>query len=138
MREDQMGASTGGARENNSQAAGFTETDRLFRSHFQHANHLADRGYEAVQGAYGLGFGAASLATRQGHRFEDVEQELENGWLRVRTAAGDWASVREFAAEGFRVGSQSTEEAGRLDTNPPADDDNLPPFADPLADDSRL
>ena len=53
---EETGAGEGDLRENEPEDAGFTpEHDRLFRSHFQHANRLADLAYEHVRGAYQLG-----------------------------------------------------------------------------------
>lgn len=75
--------------------------DRLFRSHFERANQRADRAYAVVQPAYQLGYFAAIAATNRGRRFEEVETDLENGWLNVRVDGGDWASVREFARAAF-------------------------------------
>jgi hypothetical protein len=96
---EETGASTGDARLNDHGAAGFTEPDdRLFRSHFQRVNRLADVGYALARPAYRLGFDAA--ASRSGS-FEEVEKQLANGWLNVRVGGGDWASVREFVRAGF-------------------------------------
>jgi hypothetical protein len=112
--ETETGASTGDARENDPRSAGFTDADdRLFRSHFQHANRLADRSYEQVRPAYQLGYSAAlrdDAAT-----FEAIEKDLENGWLNVRMAHGDWAVVRELA----RVGFEHAREFGRVEQMPP-------------------
>jgi hypothetical protein len=98
--ETETGASTGDARENDPRSAGFTDAnDRLFRSHFQHVNRLADRSYAQVRPAYQLGYSAALRADTAA--FEEIETDLENGWLNVRTAHGDWAMVRELARAGF-------------------------------------
>jgi len=76
----------------------FTDAhDRLFRSHFERVNRLADRAYTDARPAYQLGYSAAMNNNARGRRFEEVETDLENGWLNVRVGAGDWASVREFA-----------------------------------------
>jgi len=104
---DETGASTGDRRENDPGAAGFTgERDRLFRSHFQRVNQLADRGYEQVQPAYELGFTAASNGANPPRDFEEIEKDCESGWLSVRTNAGDWQSVRVFARAGFDAARQ--------------------------------
>ncbi|MDB4877600.1 MAG: hypothetical protein JWM41_4046 [Gemmatimonadetes bacterium] len=98
----ETGVAQGDARENDPAAPGFTDgDDRFYRSHFQHANRLADRVYEQVRAAYRLGQSAASDPRVAGRSFEEVEKDLENGWLNVRTSVGDWASVREFALIGF-------------------------------------
>jgi len=126
---EETGAGTGDLRENEPNDAGFTpEHDRLFRSHFQHANRLADRAYEHVRGAYHLGYEAARDPARATDEFEDVEHDLEQGWLNVRTSGGDWAAVRDFAQEGFEHGRL----LGYIDVK--ALGDEHPTFADPLAD----
>jgi hypothetical protein len=127
---EETGAGTGAARENDPRAAGFTdEQDRLFRSHFQHANHLADRGFEAASPAYQLGYAAGADPCNDGKCFEEVEEALENGWLNVRTAAGDWATVRAFAEEAFTMGRNH----GRVVDMPSVDEEERPSFTDPLA-----
>ncbi|HKO16608.1 MAG TPA: hypothetical protein VJU87_10230 [Gemmatimonadaceae bacterium] len=103
--EDETGAGTGDLRENDPHAPGFTEDDdRLFRSHFQHANQIADRSYEHVRSAYRLGFEAAADARYAGHSFDEIERDLEGGWLNERTALGDWQSVRDYARLAFERG----------------------------------
>ncbi|HEY4216126.1 MAG TPA: hypothetical protein VGM67_03250 [Gemmatimonadaceae bacterium] len=121
----------GDARANDPKNAGFTtDDDRLYRSHFQRANQLADRAYEQVRPAYRLGQLAASDPGTQGRSFDEIEKDLENGWLNVRTAAGDWASVREFARAGFdRERQGSIANATPSGTSPSHD---RVPFADPL------
>ncbi len=128
----ETGAGTGDARENDPAAAGFTgEQDRLYRSHFQHANQLADRSYEQVRVAYALGYRAGG-DPRVGQRsFEQIETDLENGWLSVRTAAGDWASVRELVRTAFDNGRQ-----GRMVDMPNSGSTgshDRVPYADPVA-----
>jgi hypothetical protein len=99
---DEFGSSTGDARENDPSLPGFTEEDDLlFRSHFQHANRLADRAYEDVRPAYRLGYRAATDARYAGREFEEAEKDLEANWLNVRFAGDLWQSVRDYAREGF-------------------------------------
>jgi hypothetical protein len=131
---EETGASTGDARENDPRDPGFTdEHDRVFRSHFQHANRLADRGYEQVRPAYRYGAEAAIRADRRS--FEEIEKDLENGWLNVRVGGGDWASVREFVRAGFdreqRPGQGRVSDMTAIGTTP---SHNRPSFADPLAE----
>ena len=128
--ESETGVSTGDARENDRRAAGFTEdVDRLFRSHFQHVNRLADRSYEQVGPAYQLGYAAALRSAPVA--FEEVETELANGWLNVRTAHGDWATVREMVRAGFESGRKF----GRVDQMPPSGTtDSRESFSDPLCE----
>ena len=111
----------------------FTEAhDRLFRSHFERVNQLADRAYADVQPAYQLGYAAAMTFTNRGLRFEQVETDLENGWLNVRVGGGEWASVREFARTAFDSARQ-----GRVANMTPAMADSghdRVSYNDPLAD----
>lgn len=106
----------------------FPGDDTFYRSHFEHANHLADRSYEQVRPAYRLGQDAALDADHASQTFEEVEQDLENGWLNVRLGSGEWSSVRDLA----RVAFDRTRQ-GRIPNAPSADaTPNRPPFADPL------
>lgn len=130
--EPEPGADEGDLRENDPEAPGFAPEDRLFRSHFQHANKLADRAYEHVRGAYHLGYAAARDPDLHGPGFEQVEQDLEQGWLNVRTSAGDWASVRDFAREGFAQGTLGfMSETGALGET---ESHQRATFSDPLPD----
>ncbi|MGH7619050.1 MAG: hypothetical protein ACREPM_17660 [Gemmatimonadaceae bacterium] len=104
----------------------FADDDPFFRSHFAHVNRLADRSYDQVRDVYLAGYNAG-YECPDGHCFEDVEKDLEGGWLNVRVGAGDWASVREFARVGFDRARQ-----GRIANAPPADAGDRPPYADPL------
>ena len=107
---DEPGVSTGDRRENDPGAAGFTgERDRLFRSHFQHVNQLADRNDDQVQPAHELGLAAANGANAP-RQFEEIEKDLESGWLSVRTNGGEWQSVRVFARADFDAARQGSVE----------------------------
>lgn len=137
-REDQQdngefGASTGDLRENDPSLPGYTEEDLLFRSHFQHANRLADRAYEDVRPAYRFGYDAANDPRFADKGFDAAEKDLEGDWLNVRLANDEWQSVRDYAREGFeqrrRIGFVSTTRLSGSDAN------QRPSFADPLADD---
>ena len=140
--QDEFGASEGDARENDPRLPGFTEEhDRLFRSHFQHANRIADRGYDEVRPAYRLGFEAAGDQRYSDHDFESVESELENGWLNVR-AQGEWQSVRDYAREGFERGRRiglvtSSGDIGETESHQrPSFSDPLPGGVDPTSPES--
>lgn len=124
---EETGASTGDARLNDPRAAGFTEADdRVFRSHFQQVNRLADVGYAHMRPAYRLGYDAAASGAGS---FEQIETQLANGWLSVRVGGGDWASVRELARAGFGRGSQ-----GRVEATPKGGaQQDLPSYSDPVA-----
>lgn len=132
--ELEFGDETGDRRENDPGSPGYTpEDDRVFRSHFQRANRLADRAYEQVRPAYALGREAARDPVRGARSFDDVEPELREGWMTVRTAAGDWTSVRDFAREGFErgrdLGFHKSDAA--IGTTPSHE---RPSFRDPVSD----
>jgi len=75
---DETGASTGDARENDPRSAGFTNrSDRLYRSQFQRVNRLADRADADPP--------------------DEIEKDVENGWLNVRVGKGDWAAAPDVA-----------------------------------------
>lgn len=137
MRQDpgfddpEFGASTGDARANDPSLPGFTENDPLFRSHFQHANRLADRAYEDVRPAYRLGFEAASDGRFAGRSFDEAETDIEGDWLNVRLAGDEWQSVRDYAREGFERGRQIGFVSGASTRG--SDSRQRPSFADPLA-----
>jgi hypothetical protein len=134
---DETGASTGDARENDPRDPGFTvEQDRVFRSHYQRVNRLADRGYDDVRPAYH--YGARAGASRSSRpSFEEIETDLENGWLNVRVGGGDWASVREFVRTGYDSAQGGARMQGRVSGMPaigttPSHD--RASYSDPLAD----
>ena len=128
----EFGASTGDLRENDPSLPGFTASDPLFRSHFQHANRFADRAYEDVRPAYQLGFDAAGDARFAGKDFDDAEKDLEGNWLSVRFRGEQWQTVRDYAREGF----EQARRIGFVKGSRPSGDDSeqRPSFADPLAD----
>ena len=103
------------------------DDDSVFRSHFARVNRVADVGYEQVLPAYRIGQRAGADPFNEGCNFEEVEKDLENGWLSVRVGGGEWASVRDFARAGFERGR-----LGRIENAPPADSADTPPFSDPL------
>ena len=78
---------------------------RSFAPTSTHANHLADRSYEQVRRRVSARARRGGAACRDGHCFEEVEKDLEHGWLNVRVGGGEWASVREFALAGFDRGA---------------------------------
>jgi len=140
--EPEFGASTGDVRENDPSLPGFTDSDPLFRSHFQHANRFADRAYEDVQPAYRLGFDAAGDERFAGRSFDEAETDLEGQWLNVRPAGDEWQSVRDYAREGFERGRHigfvsGTSMLGGSDSHQrPSFSDPLPDNTDPTAPDA--
>ena len=126
----ETGASEGDARGNSPDAPGFTSTDKLFRSHFQHANRMADWVYDDVRPAYMLGYRASLDMGRGEQSFEDMEKDLEAGWMNVRTHTGDWTSVRDLAREGFERGRR----IGYVDETPALGGTQRASYSDPVAD----
>lgn len=131
--DDEFGASTGDARENDPALPGYTdEDDRLFRSHFQHANRFADRSYEDAQPAYRFGYTAAGDPRHAGKAFDEIEKDLENGWFNERLSGDEWQTVRDYAREGFergrRIGFVSG--TGALGGSP---SHQRPSYSDPVA-----
>ncbi len=108
------------------------DRDNLWRSHFERSNGLADRAYGDVKPAYELGRDAAANERNRGRSFEDVETDLENGWLNVRTGNGDWRSVREYARHAFESASTGFLPDVRQLGGTASHD--RPSFADPVAD----
>lgn len=131
---EETGAATGDHRENDPHCAGFTPTqDRFWRSQFQHANHLADRSYDQVRPAYELGHAAARDERYRGRPFEEIETDLENGWLNVRSSAGNWEAVREYARQAFEAGRGTGFDRGVSELGGTVSHDR-PSYSDPVAD----
>jgi len=130
--DGEFGSSTGDLRENDPSLPGYTAEDRLFRSHFQHANRFDDRAYEDVRPAYRLGYGVASDPRYAGQEFEQVEKDLEHNWLNVRVRDDEWQAVRDYAREGFTQGRRIGFTSGVAATGS-TDAHRLPPYADPVA-----
>ncbi|MFL5616247.1 MAG: hypothetical protein ACJ796_21455 [Gemmatimonadaceae bacterium] len=128
----EFGTSTGDLRENDPSLPGFTESDPLFRSHFQHANRFADKAYEDARPAYQLGFAAAHDARYAGKSFDEAEKDLEKGWLSVRFRGDQWQTVRDYAREGF----EQARRIGFVKGSRPSgsDAERRPSYADPLSD----
>jgi hypothetical protein len=131
--EDEFGASTGDKRENDPSLPGFTEEDdRLFRSHFQHANRFADRSYEDARPAYAFGYAASADPRHAGKGFDEVEKDLESGWMNERFSGDEWQTVRDYAREGFERGRRTGFMTGTaaLGGSP---SHQRPSFSDPIA-----
>lgn len=109
---DETGAATGDARENDPGSAGFTNRDdRLYRSHFQRVNRLADRA--------------------DPDESDEIEKDFENGWLNVRVGKGDWAAAPDVD----RIASDRVDQ-GRVTGMPPAGTTpthDRVSFSDPIA-----
>jgi len=111
---EETGASTGDARENDPEAAGFTGAeDRVFRSRLQHVNRLADRAPDPNEA-------------------EPIETDRESGWLNVRVGSGDWAAVPVVPNADLAEGASQ----GRVSNMPPAGTSpshDRVTFSDPVA-----
>ena len=125
--DDEFGASTGDKRENDPSLPGFTEEDdRLFRSHFQHANRFADRSYQDARPAYAFGYAASGDPRHAGKGFDEVEKDLENGWMNERFPGDEWQTVRASPIRSLaasirqrRTAPSSRKVPGRDSTSPP-------------------
>jgi hypothetical protein len=90
------------------------EDDDHFRAHYlAQPNRHADRAFDDVRGAYYLGQIASHNPNFKARKFEDVEEELEEGWAAAGDKVGSWVAVRTYAAEGFTRGTSKLDEAAR-------------------------
>lgn len=94
------------------------EDEEYFRSHFDAVpERPADRAYDDVRGAYYLGQIASHNPNFVAREFEEVEPELERGWMPYADKYGAWTSVRPYAAEGFNRGRSRLDESARRAKN---------------------
>jgi hypothetical protein len=100
------------------------DDDSYYRHHFEHSpSRPADRRYEDVRAAYYLGQVAAHNPNFT-ERFEDVEPELEQGWMPYTGEYGHWDAVRAFAREGYTHGRERrSQERLRQQLEPTRPDD---------------
>jgi hypothetical protein len=74
-----------------------------FRQHYESTpNRPADRSFDDVRGAYVIGHIASRNPDYASRPFEDVEMDLERGWVSHSGLYGSWASARPFAREGYQ------------------------------------
>ncbi|HEY2375008.1 MAG TPA: hypothetical protein VGH98_03445 [Gemmatimonadaceae bacterium] len=99
-------------------AASANESDPLFRSQSDYA--------------YRFGYDAAGDPRNSGKQFEEVEKDLEGGWLNVRVPGGEWQAVRDDARLGYQRGQHIGIEPASGAIGQTSDD--RPSFADPVAD----
>ena len=95
--------------------------------------HDTDEHDRLFRPAYHLGYEAAADPRFEGRGFDQIEKDLENGWLSVRSQ-GDWQSVRDYCREGFERGraigiAKTTEDIGSTPSH------QRPSFSDPVARD---
>ena len=77
--------------------------DAVYRNHFENSpNRLADRNYESASPAYQLGHIAARNPDYRGRSFDEIEPDLQRGWI---SAAGmghsDWNNMRDYARDAY-------------------------------------
>ncbi len=91
-------------------AQGYTVgDDAVYRNHYENSpNRLADRDYESVSPAYQLGHIAAQNPDYRGRPFDQVEPDLERGWISAASKGhGDWHSVRGYARDAYERSSST-------------------------------
>jgi hypothetical protein len=96
-------------------AANFTHADDVhYRDAYEASDaRLADRSYDDVRPAYQLGHLASHNPDYQGRDFEEVEQDLQQGWSAdVSRTSGNWQQVRAFARDGYERGRERGSEGG--------------------------
>jgi hypothetical protein len=129
------GANTGDARENDRSAPGFTDdSDRVFRSQFQHANRRTHTRGEHVRSDRPREDPAGALKARDSQEVERIETDVENGWLNVRVGDGEWASTPDMP----RVDPDPARQ-GRIEGLPPAGttpSHDRPSYRDPVPGDT--
>jgi hypothetical protein len=90
------------------------EDEAHYREHYNGLeSRPADRAYDDVRGAYYLGHIASQNPNYRERLFTEVEPELEEGWAPYADRYGNWASVRQYAEEGFMRGRSHLDEKAR-------------------------
>lgn len=85
-----------------------------YRDHYDSLpSRPADRAYDDVRSAYYLGQIASHNPDFAAQDFTDMEPELERAWAAYSSTFGSWASVRDFAAAGFRRGRSKLDDSAR-------------------------
>jgi hypothetical protein len=92
--------------------------DRYYRTHYDRAR-TGTRPFDDVRPAYQLGHLASRNPDYRGSDFDTVERDLRRGWSdEIRARHGDWASVRDYAREGYTRGTSTlaATSAGAVDS----------------------
>lgn len=92
--------------------------DRYYRTHYDRAR-TGSRSFDDVRPAYQLGHIASRNPDYRGRDFDTVESDLRRGWSdEVGARHGDWASVRDYAREGYTRGTSTlaATSAGSIDS----------------------
>jgi len=77
--------------------------EAVYRNHFDNSpNRLADRKYESVSPAYQIGHIAARNPDYQGRTFDEIEPDIERGWIKAAAMGhDDWHRVRDYARDAY-------------------------------------
>ena len=92
--------------------------DRYYRTHFERDRN-SSRSFDDVRPAYQLGHLASRNPDYRGSDFDMVERDLRRGWSdEIGARHGDWASVRDYAREGYARGTSTlaATSAGAVDS----------------------
>jgi hypothetical protein len=85
-------------------AEDITEADEQFYREEYEREGRGSR--EAAQSAFYLGHVAAANPAYAERPFDEVESELSHGWKTGAPGHGEWPTVRDYAAVGFKVGRE--------------------------------
>jgi hypothetical protein len=94
--------------------------DRHYRTHYETSGSRTKRSYDEVRPAYQIGHLASRNPDYRGRDFDTVESDLRRGWSDdIGARHGDWASVRDYAREGYTRGSSTlgATSAGAVDSS---------------------
>jgi hypothetical protein len=85
-----------------------TEDDEsYYRHHYESLDDRpADRSFEDVRGAYYLGQIASHNPNFVAREFDEVEPELEKGWVAQADRFGSWTVARAYAREAYTRGAE--------------------------------
>jgi len=92
--------------------------DRYYRTHYERGR-TSSRSFDDVRPAYQLGHLASRNPDYRGSDFDTVERDLRRGWSNeIGARHGDWASVRDYAREGYARGASTlaATSAGAVDS----------------------
>ena len=83
-------------------SSGYEAThDDAYRAHYAERGY-ADRSFEQARPAYQVGHLAAVNRDYFGRDFEEIEHDLQRGWLEeLHATHGEWETVRHFARHAY-------------------------------------
>lgn len=87
-----------------------------YRTHYESApDRPPTWKYDDVQPAYYLGHLAGYNPGYAGREFDEIEPELERGWVsNAESSRADWTGVRSYARAGYTRGTTAARDAGWL------------------------